>query len=130
MILDLVATIGGLVLPPAFDFIKKKFIKEENDTPERTIGSLAATKPEVLPDYVNSLATWYKAQVEWFNRDVLGTPSQWIIDLRAAIRPVTVVGCLIILALSIEGVVALQEGVRLFCEASVSSWMGARLVKN
>ena len=130
MILDLIATVGGLVVPPAFDFIKKKFIKEENDTPERTIGSLATTKPEVLPEYVNSLATWYKAQVEWFNRDVIGTPSQWIVNLRAAIMPVTVVVCLVMLALSIEGVIMLQEGVRLFCETSVSSWMGSRLVKN
>lgn len=129
LLLDAAVSLGGLVAPPLFDFLKKKFVKAENDTPERTIGSLAVTKPEVLPDYIRALGEWSKAKVEWFNRDVIGAPSQWIVDLRAAIRPVTVVACLLILGMAYFNSLALEPGIRLFCEASVASWMGSRLVQ-
>ena len=133
-ILDLVSTIGGMIIPPAFDFIKKKFIKQENDTPERTIGSLATTKPEVLPDYVKSLVELKEVAIKYFNRDVIGTPSQWVIDLRACIRPIIVCVSFIILGgmvvakivgYDIDG--AGMGGIRAACEAITSSWMGDRI---
>lgn len=129
--LDLIAAIGGLIIPPAADIIKKKLIKSENDTPERTIGSLATTSPETLPKYVEALGSYYSGQVQWFNRDVLGQPSQWIVDLRAAIRPVTVCACLALLGADLFGGmgVTLNDGLRVFCEAAVTSWMGSRLVQ-
>lgn len=142
--LDLIAAIGGLIIPPAFDFIKKKFIKTENDTPERTIGSLATTKPDVLPEYVKSLADLKDSEVRFFNRDVVGTPSQWVVDLRSAIRPMGVVLAFMLLS----GIVFLMfygegklgqspfggevlsdtlAGVRVSCEAIISSWFGDRI---
>jgi len=130
MILDIIASIGGLIIPPAFNFIKKKFIKSENDTPERTIGDLATTKPEVVPDYVQALSTLLDAKVKFFNRDVIGSPSQWVVDLRAAIRPCGVVMAFIILGYMVceQGVAVTDTwtGIRLSCETMITSWFGSR----
>lgn len=130
MILDIIASIGGLIIPPAFNFIKKKFIKSENDTPERTIGDLATTKPEVVPDYVQALSTLLGAKVQFFNRDVIGSPSQWVVDLRAAIRPAGVIMAFAILSYMVVTSpveTASILGVRASCEVMVSSWFGDRL---
>ena len=116
--------------PPVFDFIKKKFIKSESDTPERTMGTLATTKPEALPGYVEGMAKLFGARVEFFNRDVIGSPSQWVVDLRACIRPVTVVACLLMMALSWTEIMNPAPGARYFAEVAITSWMGSRLVKN
>ena len=136
-ILDAAVVIGGLVIPPIFDFIKKKFVKEENDTPERTMGTLATTKPEALADYTKAMAAYYDSLTKWFNRDVTGSPSQWVTDLRASIRPATVIICTGILiylgASAVMGVkfdpstTATVDGIRVTCEAVVSSWMGDRI---
>lgn len=136
-VLDLIATVGGLIVPPAFDFIKKKFIKSETDTPEATASSLAATKPEVLPGYVTAVAQLRESEVKVFNRDVIGAASQWVVDLRAAIRPAGVVGALVILgALAILAIMGknpgpggaeIVAGIRLSCETVVSSWFGDRI---
>jgi hypothetical protein len=126
MILDVAVSLAGLILPGVFDFVKKKFIKSESDTPERTMGSLATTKPEVLPAYTNALASLMQAQTDFFNRDVIGKPSWWVIDLRAAIRPIVVVMGLVSLGLDAYTVIFLTDGTRLFFEAIVSSWMGDR----
>jgi len=138
-ILDVITTLGGLIVPPAFNFITKKFVKEENDTPERTIGALATTNPETVPAYVEALCKYLNAQGIYFNRDVVGEVSLWIRNLRAAIRPMSV-----ICSLGILGVMAgatlfggytppsqeaadLLTGIRLSCEGVSSSWMGSRL---
>jgi hypothetical protein len=126
MILDVAVSLAGLILPGVFDFVKKKFIKSESDTPERTMGSLATTKPEVLPAYTNALASLMQAQTDFFNRDVIGKPSWWVIDLRAAIRPIVVVIGLVSIGLDAYTVIFLTDGTRLFFEAVVSSWMGDR----
>jgi hypothetical protein len=134
--LDLIASLGGLIIPPVFDFIKKKFIKSENDTPERTLGTLATTSPNVLAGYTEALAKLMDSKVRYFNRDVIGQPSQWIVNLRAAIRPLTVVISLVVLVALV--VFAYKEitlttmdekmllGIRLSCESNVSSWLGSR----
>jgi len=130
MLLDIIASIGGLIIPPAFNFIKKKFIKSENDTPERTIGDLATTKPEVVPAYVQALSTLLDAKVKFFNRDVIGSPSQWVVNLRAAIRPAGVILAFVILGyLVITSPIETASvlGVRASCEVMVSSWFGDRL---
>lgn len=130
MILDLIATIGGLIVPPAFNFLKKKFVKTENDTPERTIGDLATTSPETVAPYVQALSTLLDAKTKFFNRDVIGSPSQWVVDLRAVIRPVGVITAFLILGYMVvtspaETPVIL--GVRCSCEALVTSWFGDRI---
>ena len=143
---DLLVGLGGLIVPPAVDFLKKKFLKPENDTPEATMSSLATTKPEVLPDYVTAVTGMLKARVDFFNRDVIGSPSQWVVNLRAAIRPVGVILSFAILAalavLAITNETALYDanaatffpdvitGVRLTCELIVSSWFGSRITIN
>lgn len=139
-LLDLAVTLGGIIIPPAFDFIKKKFVKSENDTPERTIGALATTKPEAVAGYVLALSDLKRADVEYFNRDVIGIPSQLVVNLRAAIRPVGVcvalgiLGTMVVLAMmgNLAEVVSTAGeetiiGVRLSCEGMVSSWFGNRI---
>jgi len=135
--LDAIMVLAGLVLPPAVDFIKKKFLKKEQDTPEATMSTLATTKPDVLPGYVTAITGWLDAQVRFFNRDVTGSPSQWVVDLRAAIRPVGVIGAGLILSGMVVGAFAgwkpepstldTLAGVRLTCEAMVASWFGHRI---
>jgi len=128
--LDLIASLGGLIVPPAFDLIKKIFVKKGKDTPEATMSSLATTKPEILPDYLTAVVNHLKAKIEWFNRDVIGVPSQWVIDLRAAIRPITVViGIIALVSIPLIAKVELNPGTCYFFETVIASWFGSRLTK-
>lgn len=128
-LLEAVVGVGGMIIPPAFDFIKKKFLSPEEDTPEATLSSLATTKPEVMPDYLRATVEYKDANVRWYNRDVIGTPSQWVIDLRASIRPVTVVASLLMLGLEMGGGLALDPGTRACLCGNVGQWLGSRVVK-
>ena len=135
--IDAIIALLGLVIPPGVDFIKKKFLKPGTDTPEATMSALATTNPGVLPDYVTAVTGLLKAQVEFFNRDVIGAPSQWVVNLRAAIRPIGTIGA----ALTLAGMVAASfmefdidpsvagtiDGVRLTCELMLTSWFGSRI---
>lgn len=126
-ILEIVATLGGMILPPAMDFVKKKFLKPSSDTPEATMSALATTNPEVLPGYMQAMSGWLEAQTKYFNRDVVGTPSTWVVDLRAAIRPVCTVMCVAALvADTIPGLMPLDAGTRAGMLAIVGNWFGAR----
>lgn len=135
--IDAIVAIGSLLLPPVVDFVKKKFLKKEQDTPEATMSSLATTKPEVLPGYVTAMTGWMEAQVKFFNRDVNGTPSQWVVDLRAAIRPIGVcIAGAVLVFMVVQALRGRQPapsmadtilGVRLTCEVIVSSWFGDRI---
>lgn len=128
---------AGLVIPGAIDFVKKKWLTPEQDSPEATMSTLATTKPEVLPQYMTAMAGWLDAQVKFFNRDVTGTPSQWVVDLRAAIRPIATIGAGAMLGIMVFASIseykvdptmaASLAGVRLSCEAIVSSWFGSRI---
>jgi energy-converting hydrogenase Eha subunit F len=108
--------------------VKKKFLKPNQDTPEATANNLAMTNPEVLPSYVSAMAQLLQAQAQYFNRDVVGTPSQTVIDLRAIIRPTTVVASIILLAFSSQGWLNLDEGIRSALVFNISNWMGSRTV--
>jgi len=135
--IDALIAIGSLVLPSVVDFVKKKFLKKEQDTPEATMSALATTKPDVLPGYVTAITGWLKAQVEFFNRDVIGSPSQWVVDLRAVIRPFGTISAGVVLAVMVIAALAGKNpepemmdtivGVRFSCEAIVSSWFGSRI---
>ena len=135
-IIDLIATLGGLVAAPAYDFIKKKFLTPEVDTPEATIGTLATTKPEALGEYINALVAHIKAKIDYFNRDVIGQCSQWVVNLRASIRPIvvilsvaTLIGMVVMVVFEVTLSPELVDnltGIRVSCEAIVSSWMGDR----
>lgn len=135
-ILEGALAVGGLVLPPLFSLFKGWFMPEGKDTPEATMSTLATTKPEVLGEYVNSLAKYKQAEVAYFNRDVIGAPKQWVIDLRAGIRPlVTAFG---VVALVAEGVARfyydagslMDPGTRGLFILTTSSWFGGRIFTN
>jgi len=132
MLIDAIISLGGLIVPPVFDFIKKKFIKSGKDTPEATMSTLATTKPDALAPYVTAMSEYIKAQVLFFNRDVVGTLPEWVSALRAVIRPsVVVIGLFHILLHGIFGErVVLDAGIRYFYEANISSWCGAKLTKD
>lgn len=130
IILGLVGTLGGMILPPIVDFVKKKFIPASADTPERTMGTLATTKPETLAPYVQSLALYLEAQVKFFNRDVVGTPSVWVINLRAAIRPFAVIMSFAILGLDMLKQLQLDAGTRAGLLAVIGNWLGSRINEN
>lgn len=140
--LDLVATLGGLVIPGAFDFIKRKF-GVKSATPEETLSTLATTSPENIQGFISGTVELLKAKIQNFNRDVIGQPSQWVVDLRASIRPLGVVAAFIILAAFVYGYVFMTAdfarmtqipivdetltGIRLSCEAMLTSWFGDRI---
>ena len=131
--LDAIVTIGSMILPPAVDLVKKIFVKKEKDSPEATMSALATTKPEVLPQYVSALSGYQESLVKWFNRDVIGTASQWVVDFRAAIRPavisLAIIHVIIVSVIhGVEGISAIPEGWRYFYESIVGSWFGERLI--
>ena len=135
--IEAILALVSLVIPPAFDFVKKKFLTPTQDTPEATMSTLATTKPEVMKDYLMGQAGLLEAKTKYFNRDVCGVPSQWVVNLRASIRPIGVVLAFVIL--SVMSYMALTEftvtpdvkpitdGVRYACIVIVSSWFGDRL---
>ncbi len=126
--IDAILALAGLVLPPAFDFIKKKFIKGEAYTPERTIGELASSKPEVLPAYNDSLAKVMDARTKWFNRDVIeGKVSSFVANWRAAIRPFFVTASILHWSLSIIFKMPIDPEIRRAEILLVSEWVGERL---
>jgi len=135
--LDAIIAIGSLLLPPAVDFIKKKFLKPSQDSPEATMSALATTKPEVLPTYITAMVGWLEAQVKYFNRDICGTPAMWVVNTRAIIRPAGTIGAGVILGVMVIAAIygkkpdpAMADtivGIRYTCEAIVSSWFGDRI---
>lgn len=130
VILGLVGTLGGMVFPSIVDFVKKKWIPASNDTPERTMGTLATTKPETLGPYVQSLALYLEAQVKFFNRDVVGTPSTWVVNLRAAIRPLAVIGSFLIIGFEYVGSFKLDPATRTGLLTVIGNWIGSRIIPN
>lgn len=131
MLLDAIISIGGLIVPPVFDFLKKKFIKAGKDTPEATMATLAVSHPEALAPYVEAMTGYVRAQVAFFNRDVVGELPMFVSALRASIRPIVVVVGLghIVLHGIFGDAVVLDAGIRYFYEANIGSWFGTRMSK-
>jgi hypothetical protein len=135
--IDAILALAGLVFPPAIDFIKKKWLSPEADTPEATMSTLATTKPEVMKDYLTGQAGLLEAKAKFFNRDVCGVPDQWVIDLRASIRPFGVCIAFVILGAMAymaftgsaypPGIKETVDGVRAACVVIISSWFGDRI---
>lgn len=126
-LIDVVVSLGGLVVAPVFDFLKKKFIPNSSDTPEQTISSLAITKPEAVGPFIDGTVRLKEVAIKFFNRDVIGEPSPWVVDLRASIRPISVIISFVILICITAGWVDNLDGIRLSSEAVISSWMGSRI---
>jgi hypothetical protein len=125
-IITLLGTLGGMIIPPVFDFLKKKFLPS-SDTPEATMGTLAVTKPETLAPYTEALAKYLDAETRYFNRDVSGTPSIWVINLRASIRPFCVVGSFILLGFDAIRWFEIDPSVRAGCFVVIGNWLGSRI---
>jgi len=126
--LDALASIVGLVFPPVADFIKKKFIKPSADTPQATLSSLATTKPEIMPQYIESQSKLIDSEVRFFNRDVVQQVSTWVSDLRASIRPIFTVISLALVIYSTIKQVPIDESFKCLMDLCISSWFGSRLV--
>ena len=67
--IEAILALVSLVIPPAFDFAKKKFLKPSQDTPEATMAALATTKPEVMGEYLKGQAGLLEAKTKYFNRE-------------------------------------------------------------
>ena len=83
--LDIIASVAGFALPAIVDLTKSIFgIKSSQ---EGTLSTLATTNPEVMPQYIDALARLKDAETKWFQRDVTGELSKWILNFRGFIRP-------------------------------------------
>ena len=123
-LLETVTTLGGMVIPPVIDPFRQKVPGREADTPEATLATLATSKPDVIPQYVDALAKLEQSRTAYFQRDIVGNASRWVTDLRAAIRPVITVLALCALIVGYFGYFTLDEGTRsTFCFI-VGSWFG------
>ena len=112
---------------PLIKFLSNKFIKPKAQTPEATISSLATTNPSILPQYIKSYADLLTAKKVYFNRDVSGTPSQWVVDLRASIRPICTVGCIFLLISAKFYNFQIDSSTQMLINFVVSSWFGNRM---
>jgi len=123
-----ILTLSSVLVPPLFDFVKKKFLKPNQDSPEATLSTLATTKPDIMPAFIEAQAKLLKAQTEYFNRDVIGTPSLWVINMRASIRPLFV--CVSVPARICSWIFSWHIDPQ-FCylmDVCIGSWFGSRLI--
>lgn len=127
MIIDAIVSAIGFLTPVVSDFIKKKFLK--NESPEATISSLALTKPECLDKFVTARTAYLNSEVKYFNEDVVGNPSKWVVDLRAAIRPLFVIISLLYIGLICKYGWTVDPSFRMVMDYSINSWFGHRLIK-
>jgi hypothetical protein len=130
MVLDAIVTLGSMLISPVYDFVKKKFLKPNQDTPEATMSTLATTKPEVMPQYVEAMAKLIDAKVRFYNRDVIGQVSKWVSDLRASIRPGFIIVSLVYLFVSKHCGWTIDPFFRYLMESAIGSWFGDRLKRN
>lgn len=129
VVLDAIVSLGGLLFPPILDLVRKKWVGRDDDTPEATLATLATTKPEVMPEYVTALAQLEEARTRSFNRDTMagGIPAQWVVTLRAAIRPVGTMLALMTMIVACVLELQLEQEIRLTLEAIACSWFGTRI---
>jgi len=126
--LDALASIAGLIVPPVFDFIKRKFIKTDTATPQATLSALAEIKPEIMAQYVEAQAKLIESEVKYYNRDAAQTMSIWVSDLRACIRPVfTILSVGLVIYSTITGCVV-DASFKALMDLTIASWFGSRLV--
>jgi len=138
--IDAIVAMAALLAPPVIDFVRKKFLDKGEDTPEATLATLATTKPDVMPAFLTAQTAYMEATIKFFNRDVCGIPSPWVVNLRAAIRPIGVVIAFVVLvtmavmSITSEHIVdadgsidKMLTGIRYSCEVIISSWFGDRI---
>lgn len=126
--IESIVALAGIFGPSVMDFIKKKFLKQDKSDPEAVLGNLSLQSPETMPPYVNALSTYLDAQTRFFNRDISGQPSTWIVDLRASIRPLSIIAGFALLAADFFSPGQLDQGTRAAIIANNSSWFGQKLI--
>lgn len=126
--IDAIISLTSLIAPPVFDFIKKKFLPKSN-TPAATLSTLATTKPEVIPSFIDAQAKLLEAQTKYFNRDVVGSISTWVSNLRASIRPIYVIIGLLYFFTASYFDWNIDPCIRYTMEVCVNSWFGSRIAR-
>jgi len=123
-------TLVGMIVPQAFDFLRKVFIKGDNDLTDNTMNSIALSKPEILPSYVEAYAKLIESKINYFNRDVSGEIPRWIAGFRALIIPTVVtisMGCMVYsLIMSGFGLhfTTIGTGIIDSCSTIAGGWIG------
>ena len=127
-IISLITLLSNTLLPPVYNLVKGWLSKGKIDSPEQVISNLATTKPDVLAAYIDANSKLKDAETRYFNRDVSGTPSQWIIDTRASIRPLAVVIAFILLAAGLC-VPEIKENIPVLitCNGVIGNWIGTKI---
>ncbi len=121
----LATLVGNVIIPPVFNLVKGWLSKGKADTPEQTMSNLATTKPDVLPAFVKALADNRDSETRFFNRDASGTPSPWVINLRASIRPVaTIISFGVLIASFFRPV---DPATFITCNGVIGNWLGTKI---
>jgi len=121
--LPLISLLANVALPPVVNLVKSVFgIK---DTPQDTLSNLASTKPEVLPQYIDAQSKYLESETKYFQRDITGTPSQWVIDMRASIRPFSVIASFIVLFASFF--IIIQPPILITVNGVIGNWIGSKI---
>jgi hypothetical protein len=61
---------------------------------------------------------------------VVGTPSVWVVNLRAAIRPIAVIGSFVIIGLDMLQSLKLDPATRAGLLTVIGNWIGSRITGN
>jgi len=128
MIIDLVSSALGFVVPPVFDFLKKKFLGQKEDTPEATLSALATTKPEIMAPFVDAQSKLFEAKTKFFNRDVVGEISLWVRNLRSSIRPLFVIYTIIYTICASHCGWQTDQYIKTIMEINATSWFSSRFL--
>ena len=126
--IDIISSLAGFVLPPVYDFIKKKFLSPKVDTPEATLSALATTKPEIMPQYVEAQSRLIEAKVKFFNRDVVGEISKWVRNLRSIIRPLFVIYTILYTIMATKYGWTTDTYIKTIMEINATSWFSSRFL--
>lgn len=124
--LGLISLLGNTFLPPVYNIVKGLFSKGKVDNPEQVMSNLATTKPDILPQYVNALALNRDSETKWFNRDIAGVPSKWVVNLRGIIRPLCVIISLSVIIASFFGVKQ-ETQVMITVNGVLGNWLGTKI---
>jgi len=127
MLLDAVVSLGSLLAPPLFKFVKDKFSPKTEKTVETTLSSLATSNPAAIPEFIKAQASLIEAQIKHFNRDVSGQVSVWVNNLRASIRPIYVIFGIVYFFLTTYMDLKVDPCIRVTMETCINSWFGSRI---
>ncbi len=129
MIVDAIVSVGSMIAPPIFDFIKKKFLPVNKDSVEATLSTLATTKPDILSSYIEANTKFLEAKSKYFNREIVGDVSRWVRNLRAAIRPIYVICAVLYFFMASNFNWHVDPCIKYSMEVCISSWFGSRISK-